>query len=195
MLKKILLMILVVVVPGLVGAFIFSPYGSHEGFAYKMVKHTVEINVPADSVYKYLGNSAHAHDWSVFVDHISPLNADSFPDGAPGSRRRCFQQADEKGTQWDELVTIVEPGKRRQLTIYNLKDFSMQAENLATEQLYSAPAPGKCTLTFTMFFLDGKSTTWDEMKTYIGAFKVKNIFAKNMNNIKRITEEKYGKRG
>lgn len=55
-------------------------YGKKGGFDYKLISHTVEINAPADSVFKFLGNSANAHRWSVFVDHISPLNSDVVKD-------------------------------------------------------------------------------------------------------------------
>lgn len=192
--KKVFLILLLIAVPSIIGAIIFSPYGRHDGFSYKLVATTTEINAPADSVFAYLGNSAHAHDWSVFVDHISSLNADSFADGKPGSRRRCFQQADEKGIRWDELITAVEPGKRRQLTIYNMIDFPMQADNLATEQLYTATTDGKCRLTFTLFYLDGDPSFWDEMKTYFAAYKVQSVFQRNIANIKRITEKNYGRK-
>lgn len=192
--RKLLLIILVLLVLGVGGAIIFSPYGSHEGFNGKLIENTVEIDAPADSVFAYLGNSANAHNWSVFVDHITTLNSDSFPDGVPGSRRRCFRQADEKGIQWDELITVREPGKRRQLSIYNLKEFSMQADNLLTEQLYTPLGPNKCKLSLTLFFRDGKASWWDTFKTYLAAYKVKSIFSGNMANIKRIIEERYGRK-
>jgi uncharacterized protein YndB with AHSA1/START domain len=166
----------------------FSPYGSQEGFPYKLVKCTVEINAPVDSVFKFLGNSKNASRWSVYVDHITPLNADSFPDGSVGCRRRCFCNKDETGTQWDELTTERVPDKKRQLTIYNMKDFSMTAENLATEQHYEKTANNKCSLTFTVFFKGEEPGLWDSFKTYIAAYKINSIFEKNMANIKRIVE-------
>ncbi|HEY6162333.1 MAG TPA: SRPBCC family protein [Bacteroidia bacterium] len=177
-----------VIVMALAGVIIFSPYGNHDGFNYKLILNTVEINAPADSVYKYLGNSDNARKWSVFVDHINTLNRDSFPDGAVGSRRRCFCNADEKGTQWDELVTEVVPGKKRQIIIYHLVDFSMNAEHLATEQIYESIGTNKCKLTFTVFFKDAQPSLWERIKTYIAAYKIKGIFEGNMNNIKKFNE-------
>jgi len=192
--KRILLITLALVILAITGGIVFSPYGNHDGFDYKLVEHTVEIDAPADSVFKYLGNSDNARHWSVFVDHITPLNADSFPDGMPGGRRRCFSNPEETGLQWDELITIVEPGKRRQLVCYDLKDFPMAAKNLATEQLYAPLGPWKCRLTFTLFFYEGKSTWWDELKTYFGAYRVKSIYEQNMANIERLTEERYAQK-
>lgn len=45
----------------------------------------------------------------MFVDHISPLNADQVPDGHVGSTRRCFCYANEQGRMWDEMLTEVIP--------------------------------------------------------------------------------------
>jgi hypothetical protein len=111
------------------------------------------------------------------------------PDGIPGSRRRCFCRADEKGKQWDELITEVIPDQKRQLTIYNLKYFPVTAKNLATEQLYETFSENKCRLTFTIFFKDEKPTLIEKIKMYMAAYKIKSIFKKNMANIKRIVEE------
>jgi uncharacterized protein YndB with AHSA1/START domain len=186
--KKLFLWLFILLTAGLTAAILFSPYGKHEGFDYKLIKHTVEIDAPVEKVFNFLGNSENAKRWSVFVNHITPLNTDTFADGTPGARRRCYQQADEQGIQWDELITIVEKNKRRQLTCYDLKDFPMTAENLATEQIYEE-LPGKgCRLSFTLFFYQDRSTWWDELKTYLAAYKVKSIYEENMANIKRIVE-------
>ncbi len=167
---------------------LMSPYGHHKGFGYRLVKYTVEINAPVDKVFSFLGNSKNASRWSVFVNHINPINADSLPDGLPGSRRRCFCNANEKGMQWDELITEVAENKKRQLTIYNLKDFQITANNLATEQLYEIIGSNKCRLTFTVFFKGAFPTIMERFKMYIAAYKIKSILKRNMNNIKRITE-------
>lgn len=168
---------------------IFSPFGNHDGFNYKLVKHTVHINAPVETVFKFLGNSANASRWSVFVDHISPLNADTVTDGKVGSKRRCFCHPDEKGTQWDELITEVVPGKKRQLTIYNMQGFSMSEEGLATEQLYESPGPNTTRLTFTVFYKDKKPGLIGLLKTYLAAYRIKSIFRENMDNIKRLVEQ------
>ena len=167
---------------------LFSPYGSHEGFPYKLVKHTVEIEASVERVFKFLSNSTSASRWSVFVNHITTINPDSFPDGTVGCRRRCFCKQDETGIKWDELITEVVLNKKRQLVIYNLKDFPMTAEHLATEQIYEKVSDNKCSLTLTVFFKDVEPTLWEKFKTYFAAYKIKSIFKRNMSNIKRIVE-------
>jgi hypothetical protein len=190
--KRFLKWFFVLIIPVASWAIIyFSPFGNHEGFNYKLVQHTVEINAPATAVFGFLGNSANASKWSVFVNHISPLNADIIPDGRVGSRRRCFTRADETGTQWDELITEVIPATKRQLTIYNMKGFTMSEHGLATEQLYESPAPDKTRLTFTVFYKDRKPGIIGNLKTYIAAYRIKSIFNENMNNIKKQVEEAY----
>lgn len=166
----------------------FSPYGKQKGFDYKLVEHTVTIGVSADSVFRFLGNSDNAARWSVFVDHISTLNANEVPDGRPGSVRRCFCRADETGQRWDERILEVEPLKRRRLITYNLVDFPLEASHVASEQRYEKLGTNRCRLTFTMFFLNHDPDLLTELKMYLGAYEAKDIFEKNMGNIKRILE-------
>ena len=187
--KKRIIIISLVIVCLLTIIVILSPYRSYEGYPYRLIKHTVEINAPVKTVFDFLGNSKNASRWSVFVHHIITLNADEVADGKPGSRRRCFCNADEKGTQWDELITEVIPNHKRQLTIYNLKEFPMTAKNLATEQLYEAVGENRCRLTFTVFFKDAEPTLMEKIKLYIGSYKIKSIFKQNMENIKTIVEK------
>lgn len=170
--------------------FILSPYKFNEQYKQKVIEYSIEINAPKDSVFKYLGNSNNASNWSVFVNHISTLNANEVKDGSVGSIRRCFCNKDESGMKWDELITVVEQGKKRQLIIYNLQNFTFSAEGLATEQLYESIEHNKTKLTFVCFYLNHESTLLEEIKTYIAAYKMKHIFKKNMENIKRIVEER-----
>ena len=114
----------------------FSPFGKYDEASYKLLKHSVVINAPVEKVFQYLGNSANATKWSVFVDHITPLNINEVADGKMGSIRRCFVKANETGMIWDEIITEVIPNKKRQLLVYDLVNFKMTADNLATEQLY-----------------------------------------------------------
>jgi hypothetical protein len=173
---------------GIAALIFFSPYGVSENFPYKLVAHTVMIKAPAQKVFNYLGHSANAANWSVFVDHIIPLNPQQVPDGAPGSRRRCFKNSNEEGLKWDELITVVEPARRRQLTIYNMVNFPLQAEGLATEQLYRPVSPGETQLTFTLFYQKEKVSLMDKLKLYYAAYRVKSIYKHNMNNIKTALE-------
>ena len=149
--KKTIFVILLLIVLVFSGVVFFSPYRKDENYQYKLVKHTVFINGPVDSVFRFLGNSAYASKWSVFVDHIIPLNTDSFPDGLPGCRRRCYKDSAEAGIKWDELITVVKRDTLRQITIYNAIGFLMMADGLATEQRYEVIDVNKCRLTFTYF--------------------------------------------
>ncbi len=173
---------------GILMTIYFSPYGKHHGFSYKLMKESVVVNVPVDSAYKFLGNSDNAERWSVFVDHITTLNSNEFSDGTPRSIRRCYCNKNEKGQRWDEHITLVEPNKRRQLTTFNLIDFSIKADGLASEQRYRKISENKCEITFTLFFADHNPGFWDEFKTYFGAYKARSIFEQNLGNIKRILE-------
>ena len=187
--RKIMAITMLVMSIGFFTMILFSPYGRDGRFPYKVIQNTVEINAAVEQVYAFLGNSASASRWSAFVHHITPLNADLIPDGEPGSTRRCFHHADEKGLQWDELIAEVVPNQKRQLTIYNLVDFPMVANNLATEQLYESLGANQTRLTFTVFYKDAEPTMWETIKTYIAAYRIKSLFKSNMTNIKRIVEE------
>lgn len=137
----------------------FSPNAKLEGADHRQVAHSIIIDVNANRVFNYLGKSENASKWSVFVDHITHLNALEVRDGDPGFKRRCYCEADETGRQWDELITEVIPAKKRQLLIYNLVDFPVRAENLAMEQIYEPLGVNRCRVTFTVFFIK-KPTFW-----------------------------------
>lgn len=186
--KKIGLSLFILIVVGLICLIVFSPFGNKEGFKYKILIHTVDINAPVDSVFNFLGNSGNASRWSSYVDHIVPLNGDEISDGKVGSIRRCYKEASERGQTWDERIILVEKNKRRQLIIYNMQEFDMKADGLATEQLYEVISPLKTRLSFTLFYKDEDPSIMDLLKTYFAAFSVKKIFEKNLSNVKRIIE-------
>lgn len=167
---------------------VFIPYRSQKEFSYKALVEEIEINAPSSAVYAYLGNSSNAAKWSVFVNHIVPLNTDEVPDGKPGSFRRCFQNKDETGMIWDEEITVADPAKRRQLTIFNMKNFPIMTDGLATEQLYDSLGPTKTRLRFTLFFKDVKPGLMDELKMYVAAWEVSRIYRANLQNIKANVE-------
>jgi len=187
-LKKTLFIFLGLLTVGCIATILFSPFGSKKGFAYKLVIHSVEINAPADSVYRFLGRSSNAAKWSVFVNHINPLNTAEVPDGKVGCMRRCFKHADEQGLQWDEEIVVADFAKRRQLTVFNMKDFYMQADGLATEQIYEPIGEHRTRLSFTLFFKNNDPSLLELFKTYCAAYEVKRIYKGNMANIKTIIE-------
>jgi Polyketide cyclase / dehydrase and lipid transport len=183
--------VIIISLTALAGAIWFSPYRPYQDAAGRYeVRNVIEIHAPVDAVWQYLGHSANASDWSVYVDHIVPLNPDAVPDGSVGSLRRCFQNPDEQGLRWDEEIVIVEPLVRRRLTIFNHVNFPMQSSGLATEQQYARLPSGGTRLTFTVFYPAGASW-WDALKTKLGGYQIDAIFVQNMQNIKRICEAKY----
>ena len=87
---KIIVWLLILFAISLSIIVIASPYGKSEGFDYRLVKHNVHINASPDSVFRFLGNSNNARKWSVFVHHITPLNADSLPMECPAAAEGVF---------------------------------------------------------------------------------------------------------
>jgi uncharacterized protein YndB with AHSA1/START domain len=185
------LWIIALAIIAIAAMIVSNPYRAHPklGYAGKSLAHTVDIDMPPDSVFRYLGNSDNASHWSVFVDHIIPLNADSIPDGSVGSRRRCFCKADGKsGKRWDETISEVVPGKKRQLLLYDFVGFPFSSDHLATEQIYEDLGSGKCRLTFTVFFKDAQPALMESAEMYLSAFYMESIFTRNMANIKWLVE-------
>lgn len=172
----------------LIGLIIFSPFKKQDGRNYPYLKCSIDIQVPVDSVYNYLGNSSNAANWSSFVDHITPVNPEEFKDGTIGSVRRCFVQEDELGMKWDEKIIEIEALKKRKLSIFNLKDFPMEASGLASEQIYKKVNDSTVNLSFTLFFDTESPDFYTLMKMKIGCYRVKFIFDKNLERIKRICE-------
>ena len=186
-LKQLALVIPILLIVGLVGLLVWSPYREHEGFPNRLIKETVEIQAPCESIYEYLGNSANARSWSVFVDHITPLNVDQVPDGAQGSIRRSFRNADESGMTWDEYFELVEPLRRR-LVIYDVTGVPTTEGELLTEQLYEPMSDDGCRLSFTLFFRKDPSFR-DGLLMRLSAHEIARIFRNNIGNVKRRNEE------
>jgi hypothetical protein len=169
---------------------IFSPYKKQNGFNHKVILNSIEINAPIDSVFAFMGKSNLAAQWSVYVNHITVLNADKVKDGDVGCMRRCFCNANEQGIRWDETILEVIPNKKRQLSIYNMQGFPMMANNLATEQIYEKIDETHCKLTLCVFFKDKEPGLFETFKTKLAAFRILQIFKGNMANIKRLIETK-----
>lgn len=188
----------VLIVLVLTGAVLLaaSPYRANPYYPVKAVTVQTVIDRPVDSVFAFLGNSGNARRWSVYVDHINTLNGSAVPDGQPGSERRCFRYADEKGLQWDERIVVVRPGLQRRLSIYHMVDFPLAADSLVTDQLYEAVGPDKTRLTFTLLFQPEAQSSADAVKMRLAAHYVKRIYTQNLANIKSIVEGRaaiYGK--
>lgn len=174
---------------GLMSFFWLSKFKFHPEIGKRAISYSVNIRVSVDSVFQFLGHSSNASKWSSFVDHITPLNPHLVADGEVGSERRCFKEANETGIVWDERITEVVKNKKRQLLIYHLQGFSLQAEGLATEQIYTPTNEG-VRLTFCLFYQNEHPGWLDVLKTHYASFTVYSIFEKNLQNIKNILEGK-----
>lgn len=166
-----------------------SPYGNHPDRTEKLIQVSIPINASSKQVFDYLGNSDNARDWSVFVDHISPVNNSYIADGAEGSIRRCFVNANEKGKSWDELVLEVKPHTKRLLSCYAYEGFNLTAGELYTEQIYSNPQPNKCVLSLTLFLPPGENNWITHLKMYYAGYEIAKIFKLNLENIKILNEK------
>ena len=168
---------------------IFSPYKWDRSFGYKLIKESILINNSTQTVYNYLGNSNNAKNWSVYVDHISPINEDNVADGYLGSIRRCFKNSDEKNGSWDEEILFIEKNKLRRLSCFNFQNLIYNPGILNTEQIYQ-DKDGTCLLTFTLFSPKNELGFWEEFKIHLGSFRTAYIFRKNLKNIKKDIEQK-----
>lgn len=167
----------------------FSPYQHNDLYENKAIINSILIEKSPEEVYTYLGNSSNASDWSTYVDHITCLNSDQYPDGELGSQRRCFKNNHEEGAKWDEEILINEVNKRRRLSIFNVQGFSFSANHLRTEQLYEE-VNGNCKLSFTLFVEKGKNTFWEDIKISLAAYFITPIFKGNIRQVKHLTESK-----
>lgn len=166
----------------------FSPWRARDGYPYPLLIESVDVAAACERVHAYLGDSSNARDWSVFVDHITPLNEDAVPDGAQGSIRRSFRNADETGMSWDERLELVEPLRRR-LTVYDVSGLPLPAleGELLTEQIYEPLAPDACRLGFTLFLRDEPSLR-DAVLMRLVAWPTAAIFQSNIDNVARLVE-------
>ena len=168
---------------------ILSPYKWDSSFGYKLIKESILINNSSQAVYNYLGNSRNANIWSVYVDHISPINKNEIADGRLGSIRRCFINKNEKGGRWDEEILYVEKNKLRRLSCFNFQDLPFNPRILNTEQIYE-DKNSNCLLTFTLFSPINELSLWEKFQIHIGSYRTAYIFRKNLLNIKKDLDQK-----
>lgn len=170
----------------LILALLLSPFKkSNENY---ILTTKIVVEKPASEIYTYLGNSATASNWSMFVDHITPLNTDKITDGKKGSIRRCFRNADESGIWWDEEILVDIPSKERELTIYNLHGFIMQTYNLTTKQIYTPISETETELTFGLYKNAEEVGFVDWLKLKSSGWVIAHIFRNNLEGIKREVE-------
>lgn len=187
--KKIALYVFAILTVGIIILVLVSPYQHHSN-DFRTVEASIDISAPIDSVFKYMGNSAHASDWSAYVDHITPLNADDHLDGELWSKRRIFINEDEKGARWDEKILKMTKNQNRTLSIYNMEGMALSANGLQTEQRYRKLNSTKSSLSLVLYFNAENDGYWNQFWMHIASFKTKNIFKENLKNIKREIETK-----
>jgi len=179
-----------VVLLGIIGLFLlFSPFKFDKKTNHYLLSHEVLINRPVQKVFDYLGQSKNAANWSVYVDHITPLNAEEYKDGKVGSARRCFKNENEKGIYWDETILSVSPLKERRLSIYNLNGFPITIEHLVTYQHYENLDEHSTRLKFSLQRRQGDMTFFDWIKIKLAGYIVSCIFKKNLAGIKQQLEQ------
>jgi hypothetical protein len=158
-----------------------------------MLSQSLDMAAAADSAYRFLGDTANAGRWSVFVDEILPLNADSVAPWAPGSRLRCFVRSGGKERRWDETVLETVPGRKRVLVLHGFAGFSAAPDSLTLEQVFTPleDADGRevraVRMTFNLYFT--RPPGWREtFQMFFAAYSIKGIFSRDLANVKRIME-------
>lgn len=179
-----------------VGLIVKSPYQRHPGTDRRMLSQSVDIAVAADSVFRFLGDSADSQRWSLYLREIRPLNADSVAPWSPGSRYRCFVRnagEDRQRRSWDETVQKVIPGRMRLLVMHGFEGFSAAPDSLTLAQVFSplqdadGREVGASRLTFNLYFT--REPGWrGTLQMFFAAYSIKGIFSRDLANVKRILE-------
>lgn len=199
----------VVLLFGLAGLLLASGCGSKELTTHpapvgdagpQVYEHTVSIAAPIDSVWRYVGTSATAREWSVYFHHITPLDTSRAgaplpSDGAIGSVRVCYRREDETGPTWDEVVTGLDSTgteRHRRIRTYRLRGFGGMQGWLARRTEYSVTQiyherGDSTTLTFRtqLFRPDNGFMRWAFARE---ADEVVRVFRLNLENIKAALE-------
>jgi hypothetical protein len=170
----------------------FSPFAKNHDHGEWEMENSIIIHENMDSVYAYLSNSSNASNWSSYVHHITPLNADSLADGTLGSVRRCFKNENEKGIVWDEEITRIQKGPLiyRELSIFKMQNFPIQTTHLVTRQQYEKLDSNKMKLTFGLYKLIDSSDMADIIKLKSSGYYISSIFKNNLTNIKSQIENR-----
>ncbi len=186
--KKISLWIIAGLFASIALLILLSPLRMSEYYDQPAIVVSVDIDATPECVFNYLGDSDNAARWSTFVDHITLTSAPG-TDGQIGSTRRCFVDADESSTQWDEEIIEVIPNTKRTLSIFNLVDFSMTMDGLLTDQLYEETGDGKTRLSLTLYNVESDLGLWDSFKFHLASYRIASIFEGNLENIKLLSVE------
>jgi hypothetical protein len=164
----------------------FSPYKAYAGSYPKMVRNSVVINQPADSVFNFVSNNAYTQAWLSYVDHIKTFSKCS---NQKGVRNSYYFNPDELGQKFDGILLDVNKNRMRKLLFTNFNDFPFEPGNIIQEQFYRPLKGNKCELCFTVHYEKENITMLDEFKACIAAYRVERALRENMENIKAVIEE------
>jgi len=179
------------------------------------VESEVIISESLDKVWSYNSNDENAKDWSIFFAKIEPCSFDDCPEnkefssGSIGSIRRCFRNEDERGLFWDEKTLdswISDSEAYRQIMTYNINGYGsktiQEKFRLNVEQFYNEIEKDKTSLKFRVTYSQDQDSFSSDLnlsffeKIYlkfifqITKSRTKEIFEKNLSNIKYAIEQK-----
>ena len=156
----------------------------------KAYKKEVIIERPLEDVWEYASDSSKAREWSVYFHHIKPLPG-PIEDGKVGSTRRCFRNENEKGAFWDEEVLDVQPLKSRLILSYNFGGYYWKSPTFVTYvlQQYEKIDDNTTRMSFSTIATPTMNYV-DRLIFFFSQFQVREVFQKNLENIKRRIEGK-----
>lgn len=169
------------------------------------ISHTVDIDAPLREVWEYGSDSTRAAEWSVYFHHITPETAPDRPaDGEVGAFRRCFRDAEERGTRWDETTEAVDVLRQRTIRTFNLVGFPVwglpRAQEYEVFQDYEELTPAHTRLTFRSRLVRPRGLAvllaWPLVKTayLVGTPAGQEMFVVNLENIKAAVEARHAGR-
>lgn len=117
------------------------------------ISHAVIVDAPVQAVWDYGSDSTRAAEWSVYFDHIVPIEGDGLaPDGTVGAYRVCYRDADRTGPRWGETTEAATPLEHREIHTFDLRGFQFgvlaQLTEYEVHQDYEAIDADTTRLTF-----------------------------------------------
>lgn len=117
------------------------------------IHHAVTVDAPVEAVWEYGSDSTRAAEWSVYFDHIVPIEGEGLaPDGTVGAYRICYRHADRTGPRWGETTEDATPLQHREIHTFDLRGFQFGPLAKLTEhevhQDYAAVGSDSTRLTF-----------------------------------------------
>ncbi|KAJ3086058.1 hypothetical protein HK102_013553 [Quaeritorhiza haematococci] len=169
------------------------------------VAHEIDIDVPVEFLWQFLGNNTNAHRWSSFFDHISDLPANLERNNREigvGKRRRCYRTAEEKGYYWDEETVHVIPHRLRRIYTFNFVTGSWMDRifnvDTYTDNIFVSLSPTQTRFKFETYIIHPRMFQWGWLRwmwqNASGRKMTLDIFRINQENIKAMAEAVYNNR-